>query len=397
MLAFWEQFSWMDKCILCALFLLFVYQLYYWMRYMHLRTNTQQRKDEDVQKPVPGHFVQLDLFGPKVKGVSVIVSARNEGHNLRNFLQTLLEQDYPMYEVIVVNDGSEDDTQKVLDEYVVKYPRLKTTFVPQQARVLSSKKLALTLAVKAARYDYLLLTDADCRPESRYWIREMMHGFEQKDGVEIVLGYGAYFHRCSHLNRLIQYETLVTGLQYMGFARAGHPYMGVGRNLAYKKDLFVRNNGFVGLAAEQAGDDDLFVNRLATAQNTAVVSSPASVTWSVPKTTFYGWYHQRKRHLSVSPLYKWGTKVRLTIEPLTRGLFYAGLVLSLCMCSWEVYTVAAAMYLFRLIWVTHILRYGARHLNGKGLNALSVMWFDVVMPLLTLWLVMQPSKRNRYW
>ena len=145
-------------------------------------------------------------------------------------------------------------------------------FVPREARVMSTKKLALTIGVKAAHYDYLLMTDADCRPESRNWIREMMSGFicggEQ---IEVVLGYGAYFEKNTLLSSLINYDTLFIGLQYLGMAAAGYPYMGVGRNLAYKKDTFFKNHGFRGLLNERSGDDDLFVNKVTTRYNTAIV------------------------------------------------------------------------------------------------------------------------------
>jgi len=394
-LTLWQQ------CLLGGVLLLLLYQLYFLFRYMWLRV--EQREEKEPMTPViptltgERHFVQLDLFAPTTTGVSVVVAARNEAHNLRPFLQSLLEQNYPLFEVIVVNDSSEDETQAVLDEYARKYRQLRITFVPVQARVLSSKKLALTLAVKAAKYDHLLFTDADCRPESKYWIRDMMRGFEDNEDIEIVLGYGAYFTTQGHIGRLTQYETLTTGLQYMGFARAGHPYMGVGRNLAYKKDLFMRHNGFAGFVGEKAGDDDLFVNHTATRTNTAVVSTPESITWSIPKANFQAWYYQRRRHLSVSSLYTGKTKFLLTVEPVTRGLFYLLLIVLCLTQSWLLMAAAVGAYLFRLFTLYIVLAHGAKKLGGSRVAIPSIMWFDVTMPLLTLWLMGQKSKRNQYW
>ena len=230
-----------------------LYQCYFYLRYMAGVARWQRKRATDSPN--------MDSDLPKV---SVIVCARNEGTNLSDYLHTLLHQDYPCYEVIVVNDGSEDDTQQVLERYAQQCNNLYITFVPREARVISSKKLALTIGIKAAHYDYLLLTDADCRPESRNWIREMMNGFVRGgEQTEVVLGYGAYMEKQTVLSSLISYDTLFIGLQYMGMAAAGHPYMGVGRNLAYKKSTFFQHDGFRGLLNERSGDDDLFVNKVA--------------------------------------------------------------------------------------------------------------------------------------
>ena len=214
--------------------LLFVLQIYWYARYMCAPARKLRKSQSNDER---------STTNDQQPGVSVILCAHNEGDNLEHYLQALLTQDYPTYEVIVVNDGSEDNTQDVIDRYMVADVRLHTTFVPRDARVRSTKKLALTLAAKSAQYDYLLLTDADCRPESRHWIAEMMAGFAQHS-TDIVLGFGAYFYQEGHINRLVRYDTLFNGLHYLGAALCGHPYMGVGRNLAYRKHLFFESGGF---------------------------------------------------------------------------------------------------------------------------------------------------------
>jgi cellulose synthase/poly-beta-1,6-N-acetylglucosamine synthase-like glycosyltransferase len=335
------------------------------------------------------------LFSDDVRGVSVIVAARNEAGNLRDYLHSLLEQDYPMYEVIVVDDRSEDNTRQVLDDMMLHYPRLRRTFVPQHARIISSKKLALTLGIKGARYDYLLLTDADCRPASRQWISSVMRGFDTAT-TEVVLGYGAYFYEKSALNRLIRYETLTTGLQYMGLAAAGHPYMGVGRNLAYKKSLFVRSNGFTGLTGEQAGDDDLFVNRVAKRKNTNVVYGGDTLTWSVPETTWEGWWQQRRRHLSVAHLYRTGSRMLIGFEPLTRCVWYAAVIAMLAVASPLLKMAALAAFLLRWVVQWIVLNVSAKRLGVHGIGAELIIW-DWLYPLLTLLMLSLPRHKNRLW
>ena len=192
--------------------LLFLLQFYWYVRYL---AATARRMRKESKSSIPNDP------SPVTEGVSVILCAHNERENLSNYLQSLLTQDYPTYEVIVVDDGSEDDTRAIVERYMVRDPRLHMTFVPYGARVGSTKKLALTLAAKAAQYDYLLLTDADCVPESNQWIRQMMKGFQP--GIDIVLGFGPYFAEEGHINRLVRFDTLVNGLHYLGAAICKHP------------------------------------------------------------------------------------------------------------------------------------------------------------------------------
>lgn len=383
--------SWLshtDLILLAALAVVALYQCYFYLHYL-LGVNRWVRKQRSLEPVEESHL-------PKV---SVIVCARNEQHNLQTYLHALLRQDYPAYEVIVVNDGSQDDTQQVLEQYALQHPNLYLTFVPCDARVMSSKKLALTIGIKAARYEHVLLTDADCRPESRFWIRSMMQAFVQGgEDIEVVLGFGAYFEQKTVLSSLISYDTLFNGLQYLGMAAAKHPYMGVGRNLAYKKGTFFRNEGFRGFLNERSGDDDLFVNKVATGQNTAIVCSPESITWSPPKTTWYEWLHQKRRHLSVSNHYKMGSKMRLTIEPLSRALFYLLLIAVALMGGGMAIGIAYALWWLRLVMQLSVINISAYRL-GVRLFGIEIVVYDIVLPLITLWILFSQRFRKQpiYW
>ena len=359
----------------------FIHQIYFYLRYLRLGGKVTSQTDSDVQLPA----------------VSVIVCAHNEYDNLQDYLSILLEQDYPCYEVIVVDDSSEDGSDLLLERWSRQYGNLYHTFVPRGARVLSNKKLALTIGIKAAHYDYLLLTDADCRPESKHWIREMMKGFSNEQ-TELVLGFSPYFEKKGLLNHIIGYDTLFNGLQYMGMARAGKPYMGVGRNLAYKRETFFSVGGFKGLLGNRAGDDDLFVNRIANAANTVVVNNPNSIVWSVPKTTWREWFHQKRRHLSVSPQYRTKSKIQLTLEPLSRGIFYASLLISAIVGSIELISIALALFLLRLLVQLIIINVSARRLNMRGYS-LGLIAYDIILPLITLYMMLtQPlQKKPLYW
>lgn len=385
-----EELNILDWMSIGLLSVLFIVQVYFYARYMCAVARRLRREKQS------GDSCSTESQTP---GVSVILSAHNEGENLSNYLQVLLTQDWPEYEVIVVDDESEDNTRAVIEQYMIHDPRLRFTFVPYGARVGSTKKLALTLAAKSARYDYLLLTDADCVPESHHWIREMMQG--KKD---IVLGFSPYFEEKGIINRIVRYDTLFNGLHYLGAALCGHPYMGVGRNLAYRKSLFFESGGFSHLMNNKAGDDDLFVNHVATKSNTAVVLSRESYTYSRSKLRLKEWWQQKRRHLSVAPAYKASTKIRLTIEPMTRGLFYAAVICMIVLyfptglVEWPAlpFMVAVGLFLIRWIMQSLVINVSARKMGQSRFRMFSILWFDIVLPLVTAWMLLIPQKRVKW-
>lgn len=243
--------------------------------------------------------------------VSVIVCAHDEEENIRALVPLLLKQDYPEFEIIVVEDRSNDGTFDYLLEATRNHSRLKMVRVKFLPDHITGKKYAVTLGVKAALHDWVLHTDADCRPAGDQWIRSMAkHMHTEK---QIVLGYSPYLHEPGYLNAFIRFETLVTAIQYMGGALLGKPYMGTGRNLAYRKSLFLDNKGFHGHLSVMGGDDDLFVNRHATPANTAVSLGTESLMRSFPKRTWPAFLHQKLRHLSVGKRYRFRDRLHLGV------------------------------------------------------------------------------------
>ncbi|MBN2765514.1 MAG: glycosyltransferase [Paludibacteraceae bacterium] len=330
--------------------------------------------------------------------VSVIICAKDELDNLRKYLPFVLSQDYPEYEVIVVNDGSGEETEILLNNLMKEYPHLRTTFVPAGATNLSTKKLALTLGIKAAKYDWLLFTDADCMPEDKTWISRMARNFIP--GVEFVLGYGAYFQQKGFLNRLISYDALFSALQYMGFALTHHPYMGVGRNMAYRKEVFYRQKGFASTLHLRSGDDDLMVNHAANGFNTRVEVAPDSITWSEPKKRFRDWYYQKERHLSVSSFYTPVSKFRLLIEPVTRGMFYLLLILTIVFGNLLTISLVTFLFTVRLVTQIVIVSKSAKHFGQRSF-VFSLPFFDIFLPLIHLFIMtfgrMGSKAKNIQW
>jgi cellulose synthase/poly-beta-1,6-N-acetylglucosamine synthase-like glycosyltransferase len=299
--------------------------------------------------------------------VSVVLSAKNEYPGLKKNLPLILEQDYPRFEVVVVNDASDDETIFLLEDLARQYDHLKIVTITQDLNFFKGKKFPLAIGIRSASYDHLLLTDADCTPAGRDWVKAMASGFSE--GKEVVLGYGKYMEQKGFLNRIIRYETAFTALQYYSLALWGMPYMGVGRNLAYRKKLFIENRGFISHYNVSSGDDDLFINKVANRKNTAVQFTPESFTVSEPKPTFRTWWIQKRRHLTTGRYYKFWHKIILGTYSASYLLFLI-LFLALLLLKSAPYIVTG-LFVARLLSQLLILNLTHKKLLEKKLLLIS--------------------------
>ena len=286
-------------------------------------------------------FMRLAFYRKKTKPqsqthpVSVVVCARDEAENLARNLPGILIQDYPTtHEVIVVNDNSYDDSKYVIEELQRGYKQLQLIDLTQEAKMIPGKKYPLAVGIKSAKHEIVLLTDADCVPASEHWISSMQSAYD--DRTEIVLGYGAYHKKKGMLNKLIRWETFQAALQYLSYALAGIPYMGVGRNLSYKKAVFYRHKGFAAHHHIPGGDDDLFINKAANSKNTKINIEKDSFTLSKPPRSWQQWMRQKQRHYSTGRYYRTGHKLLLGSYALTQFLFYPTLTVTCFFYSWQV-------------------------------------------------------------
>lgn len=266
--------------------------------------------------------------GISLPPASIIICARSEQNNLSQHLSSVLDQNYPEYEVVVVDDCSYDNTGEVLEKFSGQYDHLKIATIKEDKYYTHGKKLAQLVGIKGAKYEHLLFTDADCKPVDKEWLRNMMNHFTNSE-TEIVLGYGAYEKTEGWLNKLIRFDAFYIALQYLSFALADKPYMGVGRNLAYKKSLFFRNRGFASHHHLESGDDDLFVNETATKNNCRIEIGKTSHTVSKPKTSYADWIKQKRRHITTGRHYHAGIKLWLGVLTVVPYLFFTLFVLLL--------------------------------------------------------------------
>jgi len=295
--------------------------------------------------------------------VSVIICARDEAANLAKNLPGALVQKYSTtHEVIVVNDNSSDESKYILERYQKTFRQLHLLELRQEARLISGKKFPLSLGIKKARYEIVLLTDADCVPASEFWIEKMQAGYSE--GTEIVLGYGALHRKKGIFNKLVRWETFHTALQYLSYALAGRPYMGVGRNLSYKKTVFFRHKGFSSHNFIPGGDDDLFINKAATKRNTAIIIDKDAFTLSDPPQSWRQWIQQKNRHYTTSRYYKRIHKFLLGLYAFSHFFFYPLFVVMLLLVNWK---LGFVIFGLRFILQGAVLFMVTNKLNEKDL------------------------------
>ncbi|MBI4946972.1 MAG: glycosyltransferase [Bacteroidetes bacterium] len=355
-------------CIYClAIIVLLWYYLYYFARLAFYK--------DTLAGISPSPSERAGVRQGEIVPASIIICAKNEDHNLPEILPLVLEQDYPEFEVVVVDDCSSDNTSDVLREFEKTYKHLRVITIKEDVKHHHGKKFAVMVGIKGAKYEHLLFTDGDCKPLDNQWLKMMMRNFS--GDTEIVLGYSKYKKLPGFLNKLIRFDTFNIALQYLSFSMADVPYMGVGRNLAYKKSLFFKHKGFATHYHIESGDDDLFINQATTNTNTRIEISPESFTVSRVKKHWKGWFEQKRRHLTTWTEYKSSDKIRLGIYPFAQAIFWILFFVLLILClltdfpQYDVYIILS-LFAFRIIVQLVIFKLAMDRLKEKDLLLISL-------------------------
>ncbi len=309
----------------------------------------------------------LESTKSELPPVSVIICAKNEAKNLSTNLDRILTQSYHSFEVLVVDDDSTDKTYEVLLEYQKKYSYLriiKKTYIKKTL----GKKAALALGIEEAKHEIVLLSDADCAPKSDKWILSSVLALGKKD---ILLGYGPYEKQQGLLNAFIRFETVLAAVQYFSFAQIGLPYMGVGRNLCYKRELFENIGGFSSHENIASGDDDLFINQVATKENTAICTHYENFNYSEAKQTWSAFVKQKTRHLTTGKYYRWYHQLLLSIFAGSHAWHYFSGLILLILGNLYIFILG---YMIRFLVITFLY-----YLTFKKLRELSLL---TLLPLL---------------
>lgn len=368
-----------------TLLLCFLIQLFFYL-FFYRRPYTYQKKKGEISVPD-------EVLPP----ISVIVTSKNSAEELERSLPFIMEQEYPNFEVIVVNRGSTDDTDIVLKAAEQRYSRLYHTYVPAEADGINEKKLALTLGIKAAKNDFLLFTEAYCRPCSTHWIKEFGKEFTQ--GREVILG-------CSRLRipqktvfrGFMLYDNLIHHLKFLSMATLHRPFMGIGRNLAYKKELFFKHKGFSPILNMEGGEDDLYINRIAPPKKTGVVLSRESMTETESVSHFSVWRTLKSGYLYSKQYYK-GFLFRIfSLETFSKYLFYLCTICAITLgtiTNNHIITVfALLLFVIRYLVQWRVITQNSR-LFGAGKYHINLPFYDIFQPLNNTRFRKYAVRRNR--
>lgn len=323
--------------------------------------------------------------------VSVVVCARDAQHHLVELIPALLSQDYPEFEVVVVNDCSDDDTEEYLKDLERHEKRVKPVQLRQHLNFFNGKKFPLSMGIKSASYDLLVLTDPDCRPTSNKWLRSVVGCYNA--GTEMVIGYPSIENTGGLTNLLVRFNAVQRALMYLSAALAGHPYMGSGKNLSYRQRLFFQAKGFTSHYGMPEGDDDLFVSQMANKRNTAVHLDPDNTVVCASPSTFGAWARQQIRQYSTIGMHKMGPRVFAALHYWSQFLFYASFIALFFLAPaftldtslhYAAYYYPTLVVLFLLRYISQIIIYrGASHrLGERGLLPGLILW-DLFFAFLT--------------
>ena len=324
--------------------------------------------------------------------VSVVLTARNDAEWLKENLVYLLEQDYPDFEVVVVDYLSHDDTPYVLKTLVDYYPHLKVVPFKEDVNLFQGKKYPLSIGIKSAKNDILLLADPDCTPKNLLWLRGMVKGYEKPE-TQIVLGFCGLKRTKTLLGCLQQYDTLAYGAQYLGSALMGHPYTGSGRNLSYRRNFFFKQGAFIRHYDVADGSDDLFVYQNADHLNTAICIGPDACLTAEPKKNFQQWHEERLHRVATRNRHSFGSRLHKELPTLANLLFYAAAVALILQGSLP-WVVTAALLAIKWAWQIVCFSRLTKRFDGGHVH-LAAPLYEIYFMVANTILILLPLPNNR--
>ena len=343
------------------------------MVYLFAVYNAVHRRKKDERK---GNIMLTE----DKPGISIVMVASDHEELLAENLPHILTQDYPDYEVIVVDDNSQDDTKDLLQRLALKHQHLYSTFTSDSIRYISRKKLALTLGIKAAKKEWLVFIEPDCRPASNQWLALMARHFTEN--TDVVLGYSNYVRRGGLANLCYMYDTLVQQVGMLGLTLLGLGYMGIGRNMAYRKEIFFNSKGYSRHLDLERGEDDLFINEHVKGNRmTAEVSAEATVRCEVANT--HKWTSDKLNRIFVRRKMQGAGPYLTDLDTLSRSLYHlsvVGGIIYSCVCGWWITLIVCASS-WTIWWATRLVIF---HFLAKDLGERK---YNVSLPLMDL---MQP-------
>ncbi len=312
--------------------------------------------------------------------LSVIITSKNDSENLEKNLPFILEQDYPIFEVVVVNNASTDDTDMILNKLQLQYPRLYHTFVPTEAENINGKKRALTIGIKAAKYEHLVFTEPHCQPSSSQWLKAYGEAYVQ--GHDIILGISKFnIDKRVRTRTFILYENLIHTLQYIAMAIRKKPFMANGENMGYRKQHFFENKGFSSILHIEGGEDNVFINKTAKKKKTGVILSSESIINSSIIDNYSTWRILSDNYRHTKQFYKGVRSIVFDWEIFFTCFFYITYFLStiigIASCQYVLIAIPTLFFFIRIFTKLYIVNQTAKWLGLQKYN-LNILFLDIL-------------------
>lgn len=324
-----------------------------------------------------------DIIEPKtLPCFSIVIPVHDNAAELKRNLDLILSQNYEQnFEVIVVDESSTDDTEDVLKLLKNRYPQLYVTFIPKSSHYLSRRKLSLTVGVKAAKYEWLIFTTADCYPKTAQWLKAIAK--HCNDGIDMVLGYTPYSRNAKVFHRFYR---MLTACYCLYFAERGMAYACVGCNITLRKSVFMEHNGFLANLKYLRGEYDFIVNEYAKPKRIAIaIEEDAQTVQDAPsrKTRLNDnlFYMETRKHLAHSFMYR-------AVNNIDTALLHINLVVQVValVCSIVLHNLAiiTASSLAIVITLTLRLVFASKAIHCFG--EIMPVW---LVPFMELWVMWQ--------
>ncbi len=371
--------------IICSILAIcLIIQVFFYL-YFYIRLGLRSKKR--------GNNIYNNDFPP----ISIIICAGNQLSELQKNLPILLNLDYNTYEVIVVDMNSNDGSAEYLEYMASQHENLYCSHTTKDSRIISRKKLAQTIGIKASKYDLLVFTEPNCTPTSNKWLKEYTE--EITDHNEIILGYTKYEMVKSKFHRMVAYDHILMAMRYLGFAKAGVPYTGIGSNMAYQKDLFFAQKGYVNQLNLQRGEDEIFINSSATAQNTSVVSTPESVVKQSPIETMEEWKSDKIYHFTSLSRFQGYQQYANSLDTGSRLFLYIGGFITLLGAIATYQWILSLVVFIALVlhWVLQFCttNFVLKRLGDEHRFYFSILYYNIALPVYTFLFKLKTPRKRR--
>ncbi|MCR5820819.1 MAG: glycosyltransferase [Bacteroidaceae bacterium] len=254
-----------------------------------------------------------------VEPLTIVIPAHNQAEQLRKHLPAILNQDYEDFEVVVVVIASSDDTVALLEAMEQRYKYLRHTSTPNSAHNISLERLALTLGIRGAQHEWVVVTQANAEPISKNWLYDIATTIRRHPKAELVLGFARYEkHSSNWFDLKIGFYRLWHAIANFDHVEACYPAVrGDGCNMAVRKSLFLSSSCFSETQNLSVGACELMANRLSNKYNTALCMDADAVVVE-DKPTPHQWNQLRlaycaiRRYQRHTFIYRLRNTVRLT-------------------------------------------------------------------------------------